>query len=338
MVEKALQIGVERSWMIDGVLGGSVATVSFLYGFGHLPWGQRALAALSLGMGLMLFAHYFLRRFLGHRLPSREAMERELARLEEEVAQGKWETVEEEMGLLEQVGALAWALEHWPKAAAHYQRLVRVMQSWATHQSASVQKEYHARRLHFQLAVSFALTQGGDATEGLEALSLLREESQASEDVDLRLLVEVFYARAQIAKEPEKAETYLEGVLSYAREVDRYAQGLRMVAAEWSELKQPEQALVLLKEAEGLLAVDTEYADRIELFCEMVLAYSAAGRLKEAAQLYVRLTRSYLHTNLPHPALLEHLRQDLSQHFERGALARALREAQRTPTRDAETP
>lgn len=338
MVEKVLQIDVGRSWMLDGVLGGSVATVSFLYGFGHLPWGQRALAALSLGMGLMLFAHYFLRRFLGQRGPSREAMERELARLEEEVAQGKWETVEEEMGLLEQVGALAWALEHWPKAAVHYQRLVRVMQSWSAHQSASVQKEYHARRLHFQLAVSFALTQGGDATEGLATLSLLREESQASEDVDLRLLVEVFYARAQITKEPERAEEYLEEVLSYARGVERYAQGLRMVAAEWSELKQSERALALLKEAEGLLAEDAEYAERIELFCEMVLAYSAAGRLKEAAQLYVRLTRSYLHTNLPHPALLEYLRQDLSQHFERGALAIALREAGRAPTRDAETP
>ena len=337
MAEKVLQIGMERSWMLDGVLGGSVTAISFLYGFVHLPWGQRALAALSLGMGLMLFAHYFLRRFFwGSRAPSRASMERDFARWEADTAQRSFETVEEEMGALEQMGALALALEHWSKAATHYQRLVRLMENWSARQSASVQKEYWTRRLHFQLAISFALLEGGDAKEGLEVLSLLREESQASEDVDLRLLVEVFYARAQIAKDSEIAESWLEGVLAYARGVDRYAEGLRRVAAEWIELKQPERAVELLEEAEACLK-EADYADRVELSCEAVLAYSAAGRLKEAAQMYTRLTRSYLHTNLPHPAVLEHLRQDLSQRFERRALATALQEAQRASQKDVRT-
>lgn len=326
---KELVIEVDRSWILDGALGSSVATVSFLYGFVHLPWTQRILAALSLGTGLTLFAHYFLRRLMGRRAPTRKEMEHDLSRLEERITMSRFETVEEEMGLFEQAGALALALEHWPKAAAHYQRLVVLLTGWCERQPLAVQDEFRSKRLHFQLAVSFALTQGGDTEEGLHTLALLREESREAEEPSLRLLVELFYARACLVKAPEEAEERLGEVLEHAKEWGTEIDGLRMVAAEWNELGEPKRALALLQQAEALLDEDAEHEARTELYCEMLLAYSEAGSLKEAASLYVRLTRSYLHTNLPHPAVLEQLHQNLQKRFDRAALSAALQDAQR---------
>ncbi|MCB9637857.1 MAG: hypothetical protein H6728_14610 [Myxococcales bacterium] len=321
---------MDRSWILDGALGSSVAAVSFMYGFVHLPWMQRVLAAFSLGTGLTLFAHYFLRRLMRRAAPSKEEMEHDLAALEVQIVQGRFSTPEEEMGLLEQAGALALALEHWPKAAAHYQRLVASMENWCAQQPPAVQEEFRSKRLHFQLAISFALTQGGKTAEGLEALTLLREESRDSKEPSLRLLVELFYVRALLAESPEDAESLLGDILEDARTWGKEIEGLRMVASEWNELGQPQRALELLQEAESLLGEDAEYATRTELYCEMLLAYSEAGSLKEAARLYVRLTQSYLHTNLPHPAVLEQLHKTLQQRFDRAALSNALQDAQRS--------
>jgi hypothetical protein len=321
---------VERSWFLDVGLGVSVAVFSYAYSFHSLPWSQRLWAAGSLGVGITLFARFFLRRLMERSQENPKQMQRTLERLEASLHAQAPRQPEEQMALLEQAGALALALEHWEKAARHYRQLLDALEAWLQEQTQEIQDEFVERRQHFLLAMAFAQIQGESFAEGMASLEPLRREAESLSAPSLRMLVELLWTRARLKQAPEEAEERLGALLSWAKEQDLREEGLRVVAAEWLELGAPRQALPLLEEAKALLEARGDRVALNDLYSELVLAYCEAGELQPAASLYVTLTRAYLYATPPSPDALDTLYRKLYARFGSVALRQALRDAQRT--------
>lgn len=314
---------LDRSLVLDLFLGLSVTVVVLLYGNQDTGPLQRWMAAIGMGAGTILFARYFIRRFfLPPHVPSKADLVRQLERVEAYLENTPQIPQEQRIPLLEQAGALALALEQWPRIIHHYQDLSTLLEEEIQAQPDEAET-LRRRWFHTQMALCFALHNNHQEEESLTQLRQLQETAERFSEPIFSLLIELFQARVISRNDPAQGEAMLNQALATSRQEGYEEDALRLVASEWLEWGHPKEAIPLLQRAQILAQERDDRLVETEVLFLLGLAYSAADHLPQAAQVLVQLTQTYIHSNMPTAEQLDLLRDQLCERFGKAAFREA---------------
>lgn len=305
----------DRSFYLDLALGISVGLAYYFFGSYDLADRRHIAVSVSCGVGAYLFARYFIREFFFAKPPlTPEDLEKQLDSTESYLEKYDQLPPEQRIGLLEQAGAIAMALERWPRVLHHYEELAELLKSRKP-ESPEDQEVFERQSFHVQLALCFALFQNGEREESLQKLEGLEGYSLVRKEPIFKLLLDLFQIRVIAHDDKARGEAMLEEALQGAREEGLEEEALRLIASEWVELGQPETAIDLLEQAMTLAKEKKDRQQESEVLFQMGFAYGAAGNLPQAAKILAQLTRNYVHSNFPTPVQIEQLRRKLAEHF-----------------------
>lgn len=321
-------MNLDRSLVLDMGLGISVAAVYYMSNSSAVLPNQLLLYAAMVGLGTTLFARFFIRRFfLASPPPSPEELQEQLEQIDAFIRESSLES-EQKIALLEQAGAIALTLERWPMVVRYYTELTSQLQT-QTAESPVEQEVLERRIFHTKLAISFALLQDNQKEESLNNLEALRYKPLVQKEPILSLLIDLFHARVISQDEPERGKAMLEEALSQAEQQSHEEDALRLVASEWLELEQAEEAIVLLRRAQTLAQNRGDNIAEAEILYQLGFAYGAAKQLPQAAQTLVLLTQQYIKYKYPTPQHIEQLREQLREQFGKQSFRDAFRKAKK---------
>ncbi len=320
---------LDRSLILDIGLGISVAVVYHMNGPStHTP-NQLLWYAVVTGLGTSLFARFFIRRFfLPHTSLTPEEMKKQLDGLDAYLQKHPRLENSQQFTLLEQAGTLALALEQWSDVVKYYAKLAALFKQEKS-ENPEQKKELERHWFHTQLTISFALFQNNQKERSLQTLEQLQSERVTQEEPIFALLIELFQARIISQDDAERGQSMLNDALLKAQQEDYEEDALRLVASEWIELGQPEEAVILLQRAMEMAQKREDAIAETEVLYQLGYAYGAAKQLPQAAQALVQLTKNYILHNYPTPQQIEQLRAVLREQFGKQPFRDACRNAEK---------